>query len=143
MKTTNEHRSTKGRKSAFSKPKSKSPSEPALPKHTNPPPKPRRRPRVSDDLIANTILEMCRVAGLEGSVRPEDIARSLVDQQWQTLLHRIRQTAAKQALAGDLIILRKGEAADPDDFKGLVKLQITAQGLSKSPPIKTAVVPEE
>lgn len=143
MKTSNEHRPSRGKKATFDKPKSKSPSEPALPKHTNPPPKPRRRPRVSDDLITDTILEMCRAAGVAGSVRPEDIARSLVDKQWQTLLQRIRQTAAKQALAGDLIILRKGEAADPDDFKGLVKLQITAQGLGKAKPQEAAVVSEK
>jgi hypothetical protein len=33
------------------------------------------------------------------------------------------------AVAGLLTILRKGEPADPQDFKGVVRLQITSAGL--------------
>lgn len=86
---------------------------------------------MSDELVYNTILEMSAEAGLEGTVRPELIAQKLLPNHWQTLLKRVRKTAAKQALAGDLLILRKGEVADPEDFKGLVKFRITEQGLNK------------
>lgn len=88
-------------------------------------------PKVSDELIYETILQMCRAAGLEGAVKPEEIAQTILPDYWQTLLKRVRLTASKQAQAGDLVILRKGEPADPTDFKGLVKFQITPQGMEK------------
>lgn len=113
-------------------PKRTRPSGPATPPvHNNPPPKPRRRPRVSDQLVQSTILAMCRAAGPTGTVRPEDVARAILEKEWQTLLKRVREAAAKHAIAGDILILRRGEAADPEDFKGLVKFQITPQGMKK------------
>lgn len=86
---------------------------------------------MSDELVYDTILAMSAEAGLEGTTRPELIAQKLLPNHWQTLLKRVRKTAAKQAIAGDLVILRKGEVADPEDFKGLVKFRITEQGLGK------------
>lgn len=70
-------------------------------------------------------------AGLEGNVRPEDVARELYPEEWQTLLKRVRLMAKQQAIAGNLVILRKGKVADPNDFKGLIRLQVTAQYLER------------
>jgi len=91
------------------------------------PPKPRK---VSDDEVRDTLLLMCRKAGLAGSIKPEDVARTVLPDFWQTLLKRIRLTSKQLALAGKVVILRKGEAADPNDFKGLYRLQITEAGLA-------------
>lgn len=84
---------------------------------------------MSDERVYETILAMCREAGLDGSVKPEAVAQELLPDHWQTLLKRIRLFASKLAIAGDIVILRKGEPADPTDFKGLIKLQITPQGM--------------
>lgn len=90
------------------------------------------KPRtVSDQEVMLTTLRMCADAGTEDSVRPQDIARRLLPTHWRTLLKRIRLTGKQLALEGDLLILRKGEPADPNDFKGLITLQITPQGYER------------
>lgn len=91
------------------------------------PPKPRK---VSDDEVRDTILTMCRQAGLAGSIKPEDVARTVLPDFWQTLTKRVRLISKQLAVAGKIVILRKGEIADPNDFKGLYRLQITETGLS-------------
>jgi hypothetical protein len=73
---------------------------------------------------------MCREAGLNGTVRPESVAQVILPNHWQTLLKRIRLMSNQLAVAGLLTILRKGEPADPNDFKGVVRLQITSAGLT-------------
>jgi hypothetical protein len=90
------------------------------------------KPRtVSDQDVMLTTLRTCADAGTEDSVRPQDIARRLLPDHWRTLLKRIRLMGKQLALEGDLLILRKGEPADPNDFKGLITLQITPQGYER------------
>ncbi|MCA9933167.1 MAG: DUF3253 domain-containing protein [Ardenticatenaceae bacterium] len=89
-----------------------------------------KKPRkVSDEEVYETIIHMCREAGLAGSVRPEDVARVLLPEHWQTILKRVRLFSKKLAQNGRIFILRKGKPADPDDFRGLIRLQITEAGL--------------
>ncbi len=84
----------------------------------------RKRPRVSDDLVYQTILKMCDAVGTDSSVRPQDIAMALATENWQMLLKRIRLFSVKLAQDGHIFIMRKGKPADPDDFKGVYRLQI-------------------
>ena len=92
-----------------------------------------KKPRkVSDEEVYETIINLCRKAGLTGSVRPEDVARVLLQEHWQTILKRVRMFSKKLAQNGRILILRKGKPADPDDFRGLIRLQITAAGLLDS-----------
>jgi hypothetical protein len=84
---------------------------------------------VSDDEVNETILALCRAEGLEGRVRPEDVAIAILPDHWQTLTGRIRLASRKLARQGKIEILRKGEPADPDDFKGVYRLRITRAGL--------------
>ena len=90
---------------------------------------PKKPRKVSDDEVRDTILEMCREAGSNGAVKPEAVARTILPDFWQTLLKRIRLTSKQLAVAGKIAILRKGEPADPNDFKGLYRLQITEMGM--------------
>lgn len=91
---------------------------------------PAKKPRrVSDEEVRETILDMTRKAGMDGSVRPGDVARAILPDHWRTLLNRIRIMSRHMAHEGKLNILRKGEPANPDDFKGLYRLQITEAGL--------------
>lgn len=84
----------------------------------------RNKNRVSDELLYDTILQMCAAAGPEKSVTPAAIAQTLDPFGWQSLLKRLRQTAVKQARAGLIYIMRKGKPADPDNFKGVYKLRL-------------------
>ena len=87
--------------------------------------------RVSDEEVRETILEQAREAGLAGKIRPEDVAMAILPRHWQTLTSRIRLTSRQLAHKGKVVILRKGEPADPDDFKGVYRIRITEAALEE------------
>lgn len=91
----------------------------------------KRKRKISDARVEEVLFGQLVTAGLEGNVRPEDVARELYPEEWQTLLKRVRLMAKQQAIAGNLVILRKGKVADPNDFKGLIRLQVTEQYLTR------------
>ena len=84
-----------------------------------------KKVRVSDTAVYTTILSMCAAAGQDGNVRPEDVAMTLTEFEWQSLLKRVRLFAKQLAEDGLIVILRKGKPVDPDDAKGIIRLQIT------------------
>jgi hypothetical protein len=84
----------------------------------------KKKRRISDELVRETILGMCMDAGISSSVRPETIARELYPDEWQSMLKRVRLMAKQLANAGNLHILRKGKIADPDEAKGIITLRI-------------------
>ena len=81
--------------------------------------------RISDETVYITILQMCAAAGLDGNVRPEDVAMEIQREDWQSILKRVRLFAKQLAQSGDIVILRKGKVANPDDVKGMIRLQIS------------------
>lgn len=83
-----------------------------------------KKRKISDEAIVETIVQLC-AADENGVVRPEDVAMELYPEDWQSLTKRIRLTSRQLAEAGHIIILRKGEPADPNDFKGVYRLQIS------------------
>jgi hypothetical protein len=85
--------------------------------------------RVSDEEVEETILALSRAEGLDGRVRPEDVAMTILPDHWQTLTKRIRIASRQLAREGKIEILRKGEPADPEDFKGVYRLRITEAGM--------------
>jgi hypothetical protein len=93
---------------------------------TNQTEQPKKKKSIDDALIYETILATCYAAGPDGNVKPEAIAQELYPEEWQSLLKRIRIFAKKLAQRGDIIIIRKGKPADPEDFRGIYKLRISA-----------------
>jgi hypothetical protein len=89
--------------------------------------------RVSDEEIRESILAHCRAAGPAGRVRPEDVAIALLPDHWQTLTKRVRLASRQLAREGKVVILRKGEPVDPDDFRGVYRLRITGAGMEPEP----------
>ncbi|GJM40308.1 MAG: hypothetical protein DHS20C20_05900 [Ardenticatenaceae bacterium] len=87
-------------------------------------PKPRKF-RVSDEAVIETIIQLCTASWPDGSVRPEEIAITLYEPEWQALTKRIR-LAVKQLAEADLVqILRKGKPVPPDDFKGIYRVRLS------------------
>jgi hypothetical protein len=58
-----------------------------------------------------------------GTLSPPEIAHVIEpDGDWHALLMPIRRAAVTLALAGRLVIYRKGKPADPNDFRGVYRL---------------------
>jgi|GEM_PF-1025392 len=93
----------------------------------------KKKRRISDETVRETILQLCAAAGLDGAVRPEDAAMEIYPEDWQSLLKRVRLLAGQLAEAGEIEILRKGEPVDPQEAKGVVRLRITAAFLDGAP----------
>lgn len=83
------------------------------------------RKRISDDMIVDILIQLCAAAGLDGQIKPEEVAMEIYPEDWQSLLKRVRLTARQLAEANLIEILRKGEVADPNDFKGVYRLRIS------------------
>ena len=73
--------------------------------------------------VEATILHLLAEAGDGKTISPTDVA--LVFEpgaNWHLLMTPIRRAAVKLALAGQIVIYRKGKPADPEDFKGIYRL---------------------
>lgn len=85
----------------------------------------RKKKRISDELVIETIIQLCAAEGADSKVRPEDVAVELYPEDWQSMLKRVRLLSRQLAEAGHIEILRKGEPVDPNDFKGVYRLRIS------------------
>lgn len=75
--------------------------------------------------ITSAILKLAAERGPGASFCPSEIARQLAGpspDQWSRLMQPVRRAAVELAQQGRLVILRKGKAADPLDFKGVYRL---------------------
>ena len=77
------------------------------------------------DEIEGAILRLLSEAPQGASISPPDVARALdPSPEWHRLMGSIRRAAVDLALAGRIVILRKGKPADPSDFKGVYRLSL-------------------
>lgn len=92
-----------------------------------------------DDPIAQLIMAMV-VSGKE--VAPKDVALAYWKEHrkqhdrpdaWRKYLLAVRQQAVYLARGGKIEIVRKGFVADPNDFRGLVKLRTPVPGAPRLP----------
>jgi hypothetical protein len=84
---------------------------------------------VTDDTpIEGAIRRLLAAAGPGKTLAPIDIARSLAPEpEWHALLPQVRRTAVALALAGRLVIYRKGKPVDPENFKGVWRMGLPRQ----------------
>ena len=63
-----------------------------------------------------------------GTLSAPEIAHAIIPEgDWHGLLMPIRRAAVQLALAGRLVIYRKGKPADPNDFRGVYRLGLPRQ----------------
>jgi hypothetical protein len=73
--------------------------------------------------IEAILLNLLEKQGLERTVNPTDAARLVASgPDWHLQMPGVRRAAIKLALAGRLVIYRKGKPVDPNDFKGVYRL---------------------
>lgn len=69
------------------------------------------------------ILKLLSAQAPGKTIAPEQVARAIAGEaDWHTQLGAVRQAAVALALAGRLVIYRKGKPVDPADFKGVYRL---------------------
>lgn len=79
---------------------------------------------ILEDLIGN----LCCRAPTGRTICPTDAARAFAasrgedDLAWRLHLHAVRRAAVNLALAGRLVIYRKGKIVDPGNFRGVYRL---------------------
>ncbi len=81
--------------------------------------------RPNAQTIEAVLLRLIAERGPGKTVDPTEAARELGGNhpdQWGPLMQPIRKVAVALAEQGRLVILRKGKAADPRDFKGVYRL---------------------
>lgn len=100
-------------------------------------PQPKKKWRIRDELIFDTIMQMVNVDA-EKAVRPQDIAIMIQPDDWQNLLKRVRLFARQLAHDGYVHIMRKGKIADPDDFRGVYRIQATDDAANYIPRMPTS-----
>ena len=62
------------------------------------------------------------------TVNPTDAARALEPgPNWHVLMPAVRRATVGLALAGRLVIYRKGKPVDPNDFRGVYRLGLPRQ----------------
>ncbi|MFC0243432.1 DUF3253 domain-containing protein [Rhodopseudomonas telluris] len=72
--------------------------------------------------LQDALLSVLTKAG-SGTLSAPEIAHALAPEgDWHGLLVPIRRAAVELALAGRLVIYRKGKPADPNDFRGVYRL---------------------
>lgn len=77
------------------------------------------------DAFETVILRLAGQAGPGETIGPADVAREVAQEigvEWEQLLRAVRRAAVKLALDGKAIILLKGEAVDPENFRGIYRI---------------------
>lgn len=82
------------------------------------------RPKTPDEAI----LALTAARGPEKSICPSEAARLYAgEQRWRSVLGEVRKAAVRLALAGHIVITRKGKPVDPIAFRGVYRLRVAAQ----------------
>lgn len=77
---------------------------------------------------AETIVRLCVERGVGKTICPTEAARAMADATggdelaWREWLPKVRASAVKLAHEGRIVIYRKGNPVDPDNFRGVIRL---------------------
>jgi hypothetical protein len=75
------------------------------------------------ETVDDTILRLLDAAGSGRTISPTDVARAVrAGPEWNLQMPQVRRAAIALALAGRIVIYRKGRLVDPNDFKGVYRL---------------------
>ena len=75
-----------------------------------------------------TILSLCASTKPGRTICPTDAAQAFAQLRgegelgWRAHLQEVRRAAVRLALAGEIVIYRKGKPVDPNDFRGVYRL---------------------
>ncbi len=85
-------------------------------------------PPKSTQGLESVIARLCAEAPAGRTICPTDAAKAFAEARgeddlgWRSHLQEVRRAAIRLALAGELVITRKGKVVDPSDFRGVYRL---------------------
>ncbi|GAB4133531.1 MAG: hypothetical protein Fur0046_04400 [Cyanobacteria bacterium J069] len=82
---------------------------------------------MNSDMIRQCILEQVQQRGLEKSICPSAVARSLGGADWRSLMPCVRAIGAELAQSGEIRVLQKGKPVDPRTATRPIRFQQSAQ----------------
>lgn len=83
---------------------------------------------MQESSIETVLVAQCAALGTTKTICPSDAAKALAALRgetglaWQHWLMPVRRAAVAMALAGTLVIYRKGKPVDPQDFRGVYRI---------------------
>ena len=87
--------------------------------------------RATADEIEAAMLALLAERGPGRTIGPSDVAQAIGGNQpdgWGPLMQPVRRAAVRLMKEGRVVILRKGRAVDPDDFKGTYRIALPTTG---------------
>ena len=85
-------------------------------------------PSDSPQGLGSLIAKLCAEAPAGRTICPTDAAKAFAEARgeddlgWRLHLQEVRREAVRLALAGKLVITRKGKVVDPTEFRGVYRL---------------------
>jgi len=76
-------------------------------------------------LITDTILQMAAERGVDKTICPSEVARTLFPEDWRGHMEEVRQHAFDLQRHGKVSITQKGELVDLENIKGPIRIKIT------------------
>jgi hypothetical protein len=83
--------------------------------------------KVAPDELEHVMLSLLSEKGEGRTIGPSDVAQAIGGNQpdgWGPLMQPVRKAAVRLMKEGRIVILRKGRAVDPDDFKGTYRIAL-------------------
>ena len=77
---------------------------------------------MTDDRIAETLLDLARNRDADSSFCPSEAARALNPDDWRPLLDRVRMVASRLQRDGLISVTQSGKAVDALSAKGPIRL---------------------
>ncbi|HIK17118.1 MAG TPA: DUF3253 domain-containing protein [Leptolyngbyaceae cyanobacterium M33_DOE_097] len=81
------------------------------------------------EVIRKVILAKVRSRGLQKTICPSEVARSLNPTDWRALMPLVREVGCELANSGAIVVTQKGVVVNPETAKGAIRYRVTEQGL--------------
>ena len=84
---------------------------------------------INSTQIRQEILAQVQRRGVEKTICPSDVARSLSPHHWRDLMPQVRDVGISLAEAALIYVTQRGQIVDPKTAKGPIRYRVTQKGL--------------
>lgn len=80
---------------------------------------------ISTDTIRQCLLAKVHQRGLDKTICPSEVARTLDNDQWRGLMDSVRAVGRSLAAEGKIVVTQRGKIVDPEVAKGPIRYRWT------------------